>query len=532
MILFSQLRICRASLRRTRGLLHCLFVLFVLQGGLAVPLQAAEHPFSISGPGVNPSDFRITTFAEGLNFPVGMTPLSDGSMLVAVSNGSSFFSTTQGSLIRLADTDNDGVADSQTTLVNNVPTGKLSSLRSAGDLVFVTGFGTPITIYRKGAMPTDPLSLIGTMSLGFPAGSWGHPNSALAVRETPGIPGAYDLFFQLGSKVNFAATTETVSLTSDIGVSGTLAGDAIHMVRITDNGTSISGSNLTQVATGLRNAAGFALHPSTGDLYLQDNGIDGSPDSNEPLSADELNVIPAADIGTTIADFGFPNNYTEYRTGNVIGGAGVQPLFTFQPLPSPNGEESEGPNDIVFAPPNFPAGLNNGVFVGMHGRFSLGGIANEENPLVFANLDDNSYFQFIGSDEAAIGHLDGLMSTDDSLFLADISPGGGFGAANANTGKIYQIRSLVPEQDGDFDSDGDVDGNDFLYWQRNPSIGNLGDWEANFGMVSEVVAQSTNVPEPSSIWLSILGVATLYGARLRGLRTARSHVSCSRRRTT
>jgi hypothetical protein len=31
------------------------------------------------------------------------------------------------------------------------------------------------------------------------------------------------------------------------------------------------------------------------------------------------------------------------------------------------------------------------------------------------------------------------------LFVADISPGGGLGSGNANTGKIYQIMSLVPE---------------------------------------------------------------------------------------
>lgn len=521
MILFHPLRICRSPLcwvpfHRAGDILFCLFVVFAMQAVSAFPSQATEHPFTISGPGVNPSDFRITTFAEGLNFPIGMTQLSDGSMLVAVSNGSSFFGSTQGSLIRLADTNNDGVADSQTTLVNNVPAGKLSSLRSAGDLVFVTGFRTPTSIYRKGTTPTDPLSLVGTMSFGFPAGSWSHPNSALAVRETPGVPGAYDLFFQLGSAENFATTTATVSLTSDIGVSGTLAGDAVHMVRITDNGTSISGSNLIQVATGLRNAAGLALHPSTGDLYLEDNGIDGLVDPNEPLSADELNVIPAADIGTTIIDFGFPNNYTEYRTGNVIGGAGVQPLFAFQPLPSPNGEESEGPNDIAFAPPNFPAGLNNGVFVGMHGKFSQGGLANEENSLVFANLDDNSYFQFIGSDEAAIGHLDGLMSTDNSLFLADISPGGGFGSGDANSGIIYQIESLVPEQEGDFDSDGDVDGNDFLYWQRNPSVGDLADWETDFGTPSGASQSAANVPEPSTQFLMVLGTFALaWGQRKR-----------------
>lgn len=34
---------------------------------------------------------------------------------------------------------------------------------------------------------------------------------------------------------------------------------------------------------------------------------------------------------------------------------------------------------------------------------------------------------------------------------------------------------------GDFNVDGQVDGLDFLEWQVNPSIGNLADWEANYG---------------------------------------------------
>lgn len=420
-------------------------LLAVLLTGVGETVRAAV-PFTITGPGVDPNDFQITEFATGLNYPVGMTELADGSVMVAVSNGSSFFNTTSGSLIRLADTDQDGIAETRTTLVNNVPGGKLSSLKSAGDLLFVTGQGspTPISIYRQGATPVDAPTLMGSLRINY-SGSWLHPHSALEVRPTPGQPGSYDLLFQLGSKVNFETTTATLSMTSTMGAGGTLAGDAIHLVRITDDGINLTSSAPTQIATGLRNAAGMVFDPATGDLYLQDNGIDGLVDANEPTSADELNVITAADFGTSVVDFGFPENYIEYRTGTFVGGADVPPLVAFQPIPSPNGDEGEGPNDIAFAPPGFPAALRDGMFVGMHGRFSAGGLANEENPLVFVNLADQSYFHFIQDDVAGVGHLDGLLSTADSLFVADISPGGGFSGNAANSGKIYRIRSLVPE---------------------------------------------------------------------------------------
>lgn len=438
---------------------------FAILGLLScVTLLHAQTPFSIQGPGVDPAEFRITTFATGLNFPVGMSELSDGSIMVAVSNGNTFFSSPSGSILRLADTDQDGVADQQTTLISNVPGGGLTALRAIDDLVFTTGQGRgkPISILRTGATPSDPLSLIGEIEIDYPTG-WLHPHSALEVRRTPGQDGSYELFFQLGSRTNFDSTTRNLSLTSTIGIQGDLAGDAVHMITLTDDGTNVTGTNLQQIATGLRNAAGFAWHPETGDLYLQDNGIDGVVNSNEPTSADELNVIPFDQLGGEVEDFGFAENYTDYRTNNVIGGEDIQPLVAFQPLPSPNGAEAEGPNDIAFAPALFPDALRGGIFVGMHGKFSLGGTANEENPLVFVDLNDNSYFHFVSNEEAAVGHLDGLLPTRDSLFLADISPSGGFGGPVNDTGVIYQIQSLVGQTTGlDLNSDGVVNQDDAL----------------------------------------------------------------------
>lgn len=54
-------------------------------------------------------------------------------------------------------------------------------------------------------------------------------------------------------------------------------------------------------------------------------------------------------------------------------------------------------------------------------------------------------------------------------------------------------------QPGDFDEDGDVDGRDFLEWQRNPSVGNLSDWQTNYGFGT--LSAVTAVPEPSCLIL-------------------------------
>ena len=408
---------------------------------------ATAAPFTIQGPGVNPSDFRITVFATNLNYPLGMARLADGSFLVGVSQGTSFWNST-GQIIRLTDTNLNGIADGPGTVLYTGLPGGQTSLRKCGNLVFVTGqgVGRPISILRVGATPSAPLTSVGAINVNYPSGGWYHPHSALGVRPTPGKSGSCDLLFQLGSDQNFAKTTRTATISSALipGASGTIEGESIYMLTLIDNGTSVAATNLTRIAKGLRNAAGFAFHAVTGDLYLEDNGIDGLVDANEPFSADELNWIPAAQIGNgTVPDFGFPTNYTAYRTGTIVGGGGVQPLVTFQPLPNPaNGSESEGPNDIAIAPPGFPPGLNNGVFVGFHGKWALAGIANEENPLVYVDLTNNSYFQFIGNDVASIGHLDGLLSTDDSLFVADLTATGNTDTG-PNTGVIYQLKSLV-----------------------------------------------------------------------------------------
>lgn len=62
---------------------------------------------------------------------------------------------------------------------------------------------------------------------------------------------------------------------------------------------------------------------------------------------------------------------------------------------------------------------------------------------------------------------------------------------------------------GDFDGDGDVDGADFLTWQRNPSAGSLADWQANYD--GSPLASASSIPEPASAVL-LISAAALVGA--------------------
>ena len=494
--------------------------------GFALCLSAAgahADPLTLGGDSrVDPEQFRITTFASGLDYPTSMLTLADGSLLVATSRpaSSSFFNST-GELLRFVDGDGDGVADGPATVLYSGLPGAVTSLRQAADLFLVVSAepgGEQIALLRSGATPSDPMSFVGGISLGFPS-DWQHRTVALAVRDDPEMSSRYEVFFNVGSRANQVKTVDTVSASGL--VTADLQADSIYRATVHDGPGGPEVTNLTQIAAGLRNAAGMAFHPISGDLFLQDNGIDGA--GGEQVSADELNQIPVDELGGAIEDFGFAANYVEYRTSNVIGGSGIQPLIAFQPVPDPlTGSRSEGAFEITFAPPNFPAGLNDGLFVGFHGQFSAGGLNNTENPLVYVDLETGAYFHFVGVDEAAVGHLDGLLATDDSLFVSDLTAAGSL-STGGGAGVIYQIQAVNDPVLllGDANNDGLVTGLDLIAVQENfanigpPDDGTLPGDANDDGLVTgaDLIAVQENfgkaaavVPEPVAVALLGLGV--------------------------
>jgi hypothetical protein len=70
--------------------------------------------------------------------------------------------------------------------------------------------------------------------------------------------------------------------------------------------------------------------------------------------------------------------------------------------------------------------------------------------------------------------------------------------------------------EGDFDNDGDVDGRDFLVWQRGNSpsplsAGDLADWQNNFGAPG--LAAISAAPEPTGLVLLSMAVVSFLGRR-------------------
>lgn len=88
--------------------------------------------------------------------------------------------------------------------------------------------------------------------------------------------------------------------------------------------------------------------------------------------------------------------------------------------------------------------------------------------------------------------------------------------AHTRTWHYYGLRiaSVVESLTGDFDGDGDVDGQDFLDWQRNDgSPSGLLEWQNNYANGS--LSTLATIPEPSSLVLLLTLVAVIGSHRHR-----------------
>jgi glucose/arabinose dehydrogenase len=410
--------------------------------------RAAVAPPALADTAAVPAaDFRVTTFASGLAFPTSMQQLSDGSLLVGSSvPGSNYFDST-GQLLRFTDANHDGVADGPPTVLASGLPGVVSSVRVSGDLVFVvSAAGTPtLTILRQGLTPAAPLTTVGSVQFNYPAG-WSHVTSGIAVRATPGSPGSTDVVFNVGSEFNAGAAPAGTTVTTSGLVTASLSESSLYMMTVTDTGSGVTAGSVRQVATGLRNAAGSTF-AANGNLILDDNGIDGTAPyhgSVAPLSADELNVVSAADLANgTVPNFGFPSTYVRYSDGQTVGSTGTPPVAAFLPV---DGHQTVGPNEVSLAPAGFPAGLTGGVFVGFHGEFDDYGddpnSGNDENGVAYVDPTTGVITPFLPGDQSMLGHTDGLLATGDSLFVSDLGDGSLY--SSATTGAIYEV-TAVPE---------------------------------------------------------------------------------------
>lgn len=394
---------------------------------------ALASPILSTNPAI-PANMHITTFATGVNYPYGLCMLPDGSLLAATSRpsagGSSpFASDTQ--ILRYLDVDGNGIADGPPTVAyDNGPFGPTTGLAGVGNIIAFasgTGTGSQIQIMRAEANGTlTPLNSITFQQ----DGDWWHNSHTVAMRAVNGQPNTYELLFSVGSQNNDTPSTLDVPVTNLINT--TLKAESVYQLRFDVNGNTVTAGALTQIANGLRNPFGIGYAPN-GDIYIAENGMDIFPGQNQ-LSSDELNRVTAAQVGTTVVNFGFPNHYIQAYTGIEVSSGGTLPILAFLPQ---GGIRSEGVAGLSLAPTGFPSTLNTGVFVAFHGVGNTGGLNNNENPLIYVDLSTNQYFHFLEGQQQGLAHIDSLYASSNALFIADFDTVGTLDTLGS--GAIYRI---------------------------------------------------------------------------------------------
>jgi T5SS/PEP-CTERM-associated repeat protein len=151
----------------------------------------------------------------------------------------------------------------------------------------------------------------------------------------------------------------------------------------------------------------------------------------------------------------------------------------------------------------------------------------------FINMATGSMLALLGEADGSLLDFLGLIDGTDAIRYWDESISDWSDITGATYGDDYTLDFLTegdlagytmltvytPEPGADFDGDGDVDGADFLVWQRgespNPlSSSDLTIWRAHFGDIdSSIAAASITIPEPSSIVMLLAAFTCILSRR-------------------
>ncbi len=204
-----------------------------------------------------------------------------------------------------------------------------------------------------------------------------------------------------------------------------------------------------------------ALGTRTGELYPEfgENGkVDLRQDMGPRLQRYSWNAAPlvcgdVVVVGAAMSDSPTRQEATPgyVRGYDVITG---ELRWRFNPVPQPGEAGNEtwedgswqysgnanvwslmsGDDELGFA--YLPIGTATNDYYGGHRH----GDNLFSDSLVAVDLETGEYFHFVSNEEPTVGHLDGLLASQDRLYVADISSHGGFGSGARNSGAIYQIR--------------------------------------------------------------------------------------------
>ncbi len=299
----------------------------------------------------------------------------------------------------------------------------------------------------------------------------------------------------------FAVSTQAQTVLFDFGNNNSFRGLSI-------TNPDANGNNWNSLQTGLfyQNLIDFNNNATTIDFGF-----------STPVGTDSFNgPAGATSAGTLLSDVTFSD--VDAAALGILGGACDADTGT---------GSCEGVFDFVATDPGVPVRFEiqqldptktyNLTFFGSH-KFSTG------DTTTYNIYTDNTYTTLVAS--AVLDHQDPsdpfLHNRDMVATISGVAPQaanilyvefiGDQATQNAQGYlNVMQLEGIATSLAGDFDGDDDVDGNDFLIWQRGNSPtsplspDDLADWQANYG--PPLMTSITSVPEPSTVCLMLLASA-------------------------
>jgi glucose/arabinose dehydrogenase len=361
------------------------------------PTSAPSSSPQASAPGQNstglpltvPNGFSISYFARGLQGPRAFVFDSAGYLLVSC--------PTAGSVVALPDKDNNGVADSQVTVVGglNYPHG-LAFLPSDPTKLYVAETGAVATYdYNASSMQATNRSKIIDLS---PDGE----HITRTIMFAP-APNQGQLLISVGSSQNVGFETDPQRAKILIA--------------------NADGSGLRTFTSGLRNSVFMAVQPTTNQVWATENGRDNLGDNLPP---DEINIIQDGH------DYGWPMFYGKNVPDTRFDPAAAAPGASAGKTPSYiDLQAHSAPLGLAFVTSDvWPADYKYNLIVAFHGSWNRSVPTGYK--LVRIRLDKQGNYTdtedfitgWLRADGSNVGRPVGvIMRPDGNCYVSDDSSG-------------------------------------------------------------------------------------------------------------
>ena len=393
---------------------------------------------------------------------------------------------------------------------------------NSGDVYFGAYFGAgnphaslfADTIFHEGRL--EQLGIAGTPGTTY---QWDMFNMRIEANYSPDLRFGLEYYDSLDNKIGETKeTADYVSMRAAAATAGQLdTGGALNGVNFSMQGTAVPGTvtvrpvleyDNVQIGGNQANAFLFNTHmsvaPGVGDEALKNSGFEDTDDDG--FLGDYWGSYGAAGFDDFFANGGPANGHASLyadTAGNsggiyqksILGNAGTQYEFDLTDVRI----ESNANGDFQFGFEYYAAD-------------DITKLGESLMPLDISTTGDGLSFSTTGIAVPGTVYVRPIVSYDNVLTTATES---GVFIFDASMTEL----APTPMGDADFDGDGDVDGNDFLIWQRGFGTGttmaqgdannsgtvdgaDLAVWQGQYGVSGGPLAATTGaVPEPSAFLL-------------------------------